>query len=266
MCATHSTKTKKGRQYGYDYYTCSHRNRYGRETCANAFRPRAAALEGLIRKGVFAYIKDPERLRADLEYAIELMRKEERRGDSEREAKMWAGKLAEVGRKRARYQEMAAEGLITLDELRTQLAELGETRDAAQRELAALRDRAERIEELERDAEAILESYVRMTPDALDNLTPEERHRFYRMLGLKVTVGADGSVELDGTFIVDGPLELGAAFEGSEGERALVSTKTGDKRCAVRRARRPTGTGRCPRARRRRARCRRCWDRRGGRP
>ena len=93
-----------------------------------------------------------------------------------------------------------------------------------------MHDRAERIEELERDAEAILESYARMTPDALDNLTPEERHRFYRMLGLKATVGADGSVELDGTFIVDGPLEIGEAFGGSEGGREPVSTKATDKR------------------------------------
>jgi hypothetical protein len=163
MCATHSTKTKKGHRYTYDYYTCSHRNRYGAEACANAFRPKAQALEELVRRGVFAYIEDPKRLRADLEYAIDLMRQEETRSDPEREAKRWAGKLAEVDRKRARYQEMAAEELITLDELRARLAELGEMRETAERELAALRDRAERIQELERDAEAILESYARLT-------------------------------------------------------------------------------------------------------
>ncbi len=39
------------------------------------------------------------------------------RGNPEREAKTWLDKLAEVDRKRARYQEMAAEELITLDEL-----------------------------------------------------------------------------------------------------------------------------------------------------
>ena len=38
--------------------------------------------------------------------------------DPEREAKAWLEKLAEVDRKRARYQEMAVEELITLDELR----------------------------------------------------------------------------------------------------------------------------------------------------
>ena len=79
MCATHSKKTKKGRRYGYDYYTCSHRNRYGAEACANTFRPRAEALEGLVQKGVFANIEDPER-----------------------EARLWARKRAEAERKRAR--------------------------------------------------------------------------------------------------------------------------------------------------------------------
>ena len=188
----------------------------------------------MVREGVFAYIKDPERLRSDLEHAVELVRQEETRGDPEREAKTWADKIAEADRKRARYQEMAAEELITLDELGARLAELGEIRETAGRELAALRHRAERIEGLERDAEAILEGYARMTADALENLTPEERHRFYKMLGLKVTVGTDGSVELDGTFVVDGPLVVGETFEGSEGERGLVSTKTGDKRSATR--------------------------------
>ena len=143
MCATHSTKTKKGRRYTYDYYTCSHRNRYGAEACTNAFRPRAQALEGLVRKGVFAYIEDPKRLRANLEHDIDLMRQEAMRGDPVREAKMWAGKIAEADRKRARYQEMAAEKLITRDELRARLCGARRT---------------ERIEDLEWDAEGILES------------------------------------------------------------------------------------------------------------
>jgi len=123
---------------------------------------------------------------------------------------------------------MAAEGLITLDELRARLAELGESRDTAERELAVLRERSEQIEELERDAGAILESYVRMTPDALDNLTPQERHRFYKMLGLKAVVGAGGSVELYGTFIVDGPMEVGQGVGESGDRRIPVSAKTED--------------------------------------
>src|SRR5215203_4516489 len=39
--------------------------------------------------------------------------------DPEREVWMWSEKLAEAGRKRVRYQEMAAASLITFDELNT---------------------------------------------------------------------------------------------------------------------------------------------------
>ena len=94
------------------------------------------------------------------------------------------------------------------DELRTKLTALEETRETAQRELAALRDRTERLEEFERDAEAILEVYTELAPDALDVLTPEERQQFYRVLGLRVTASPDAPTEIDGVFVVDGPIAL----------------------------------------------------------
>jgi hypothetical protein len=96
-------------------------------------------------------------------------------------------KLAEVERKRSGYLDLAAEGLMDRDELRTKLAALEETRETAQRELAALRGRTERLQEFEQDAEAILEVYTKLASDALDVLTPEKRQRFYRVLGLRVT-------------------------------------------------------------------------------
>ncbi len=70
----------------------------------------------------------------------------------------------------------------------------------ARRELAAVGARRELIEDLERDAETLLEHYASMVPDALDDLTPEERHRVYKMLRLNVLVYADGLVEIAGAF------------------------------------------------------------------
>ncbi len=43
-----------------------------------------------------------------------------------------------------------------------------------------------------------------MTPEALDSLTPEERHRVYGMLGLKATTTMDGTLEVSGTFLGKG--------------------------------------------------------------
>jgi flagellar motility protein MotE (MotC chaperone) len=208
MCATHSTSTKKGRIYAYDYYRCSNRDRYGLEACANSHKPRADKLEPEVWSFVSNLLKTPNLLRAGLERLIE----EERRathGNPNREAEVWATKLAEVDRKRSAYQDQQAEGLITLDELRSKLAVLEETRDTARRELAALKEHGERIEHLEQDANALLEHYASMVPEALDGLTPEERHRVYKMMRLKVTMYADGLAEVSGAF--DGLLDMQGA-------------------------------------------------------
>jgi len=113
-----------------------------------------------------------------------------------------------VDRKRSAYQDQQAEGLITLDELRTKLSDLEETRSVALAELEALRSRREQIERLEDDAHVLLKHFAWMVPETLDNLTSEERHSIYRMLRLKGVVSADGSVEVTGVF--GGPLETSA--------------------------------------------------------
>jgi len=60
--------------------------------------------------------------------------------------------------------------------------------------------RRELIEDLEHDAETLLEHYASMVPEALDDLTPEERHPVYKMLRLGVTMYADGLAEITGAF------------------------------------------------------------------
>jgi site-specific DNA recombinase len=199
MCATHSTSVSRGRRYAYDYYRCSNRDRYGLEAFANSHKPRADKLEPEVWGFVSNLLKKPDLLRAGLERLIE----EERnaaRGDPNRETEAWARKLLEVERKRSAYQDQQAEGLITLDELRTKLAILEDSRSVARRELAALKERRERIEHLEQDANALLEHYAGMIPEALDDLTAEERHRLYKMMRFNVVMYADGLVEVAGAF------------------------------------------------------------------
>jgi site-specific DNA recombinase len=216
MCANHSSKTKKGRIYTYDYYCCSQRNRYGLDVCANSHRPRAGELEATVWNLISGLLKDPARLRAGLEELIEEERRAVR-GNPDKVAEAWAKKLAEVDSKRSAYQDQQAEGLITLDELRTKLADLEETRAVALNELKALTTRREQLERLEHDAEALLEHYAGMVPEALDDLTPNERRDVYKMMRLNVLIFPDGSVEVTGVF--GGPLEVGAThsmkMEGS---------------------------------------------------
>jgi hypothetical protein len=142
-------------------------------------------------------LTNPEQLSADLERMIEIER-EGARGNPDRKANTWLEKLAEVGQMRGAYQEMAAKGLITFEELGAKLEELETTREAATQELESLRNRRERIQELERDRDALLEYYVGMAPEALGSLLPEERHQVYKMLRLKVAARMDGELEVTG--------------------------------------------------------------------
>jgi chromosome segregation ATPase len=132
---------------------------------------------------------------------IELERAKSTHGDSDDEAKRWADTIAETDLKRARYQEMAAADLIIFEELRARLAELDEMRSTAERELKALRNLQEHVNELEQERDALLDSLAEVTPEALDALTADERHQLYRLLRLKVTTSLeDGSLEASGAF------------------------------------------------------------------
>jgi hypothetical protein len=144
-------------------------------------------------------VENPKQLRVDLEEMIEQER-EGARGDPKRETKAWLDELVEVDRKRDGYIDLAAEGIIDRDELRAKLTSLEETRKTARRELEALDRRQEKIEELGRDKDALLEYYAGMVPEALDSLTSEERRQIYKSLRLEVTAGADGTIEVTGTF------------------------------------------------------------------
>jgi hypothetical protein len=98
---------------------------------------------------------------------------------------------------RSNYQEMAARSLITLEELEEKLGQLDETR-APRPAPPPSADRQEAIEALERDKDALLESYAGMAPEALDTLTPEERRQVYKMLKVRVTAYLDAQLEVGG--------------------------------------------------------------------
>ncbi len=105
--------------------------------------------------------------------------------------------LEKLAGKRRRYQDMAAEGLIGFDELRSRLAELDDVRKTTEKDLDSLRRRRDRIAELEQDG-IIMEQYAGLIPAELESLAPEERHRVYRLLRLQVAPGLDCGVELTG--------------------------------------------------------------------
>jgi transcription elongation factor Elf1 len=185
----------------YYYYYCK-KHYEEQDTCPNGKNCRADKLEPGVWELVSELLQNPEQVRADLEEMIEQER-ESKRGNPDQETKVWLEKLAEVDRMRSGYQEMAAKRLITFEELGVKLEELENTRSNATRELEVLRSYRERIEGLERDKDALLESYAGMVPQALGSLTPEERHQVYKMLRVRVSVGPDGRVEITGLLCAD---------------------------------------------------------------
>ena len=71
-------------------------------------------------------------------------------------------------------------------------------RETAERELRTLRHRTDRLAQLERDRDSLLEAYAGLVPEAIDALGSDGRYRVYRMISMKALIDAEGSLELSG--------------------------------------------------------------------
>ena len=220
------------------YYRCAKRVGVGKDMCSQRKNYRTDKVETQVWELVSDILKDPQQLRDDLQRMIEQER-EGLYGDPKQEVKVWTEKLTEVDRMRSDYQDLAAKGLMTFEELEGKLQSLEETSKIAERELELLRSRRERIEELERDKVALLECYAGMAPEALSSLLPEERHQLYQMLRLKVVAHVDSTLEVSGMFATDNLSKSETGYENvslhASGEKGVHHSYPLDDR--VRRAR-----------------------------
>jgi len=201
-CRMSKVRRGKGRGYGgfYHYYFCPTRTNKGHDACPQVKGFRAEHVEAEGWELVRFLMLDPERLLEDIEWMIEEERTSSLRGDPDLEASHWLESIAAAERKRSGFQDMAAEGLITLEELREKLAGLDELRETAERELRAIEGRKDALRQLEQDRDALIEHYATMAPEALDSLTPEERHQLYEILRLRVTADEDRNLTAEGMF------------------------------------------------------------------
>jgi site-specific DNA recombinase len=194
---TTHTAIPKGNGAAYHYYVCKRRQERRQECDCTQRSVRAVEVERAVWGLVSDLLVDPERIRSGMERLIEQERTTHV-GDPEQEAEAWARKIAECDRRRCAYQDQQAAGLMTLEELGAKLKELESARTSAERELVALKDRRRRVEELEEDRDALLESLAGMLPKALDDITGEERSRIYQMLRLEVMPVPQGGYEVSG--------------------------------------------------------------------
>ena len=207
--------TRKGSGKKFHYYGCRSRHNTGpARNCSNNKLLRAERIEGQVWEFVRGMLQDPDRIRAGLDRLIEEERSNSSR-DPEREAKFWSKKITEVEVERRGYHRLAARGHMADEELATALSELDETRETAERELEAACARGETLGRLERDRDTLMESYVGMVGEGLEDLVPEERHRVYKLLQLGVRFRPDWPLEITGIF----------AEVGEEGEMGLSKCK-----------------------------------------
>jgi site-specific DNA recombinase len=192
---TSVTRKKDGKRYFY--YSCASRREGKHSSCSNRKTHRAERIEPAVWNLVSALLTDPERLRVGLDAMLEQERSGVR-GDPDHEARVWLERLAEADRIRAGYQELAAKGLMTIEELSARLEELKATRRAAADELQAIQRRAERLAGLEQDRDALMEFYAGAVPERLERLGPEERRRIYGRLRLELWARPDGTLEARG--------------------------------------------------------------------
>ena len=84
------------------------------------------------------------------------------------------------------------------------LADLGKVREAAGQELENLRRRKERLEELRKERDALLESWAELVPASLETLSGLERNKVYRMVNLLISPVPEG-YEVSGSFCTGEP-------------------------------------------------------------
>jgi site-specific DNA recombinase len=130
-------KGKEGVFYNYYGCPCAQERKVVR-VCQKGKGRRAEELEERMWSFVSSLLKDPELLRRGLTRLIENERSS-LRGDPDKEARAWLERLSTLERKRRGFQEIAAEGLMGLPELKERLAELDEEREAAEAALEALK-------------------------------------------------------------------------------------------------------------------------------
>jgi site-specific DNA recombinase len=236
------------------YYRCPNRARNGLRACSMNKNFRAEKLEAEVWEEVSSLLKDPERLRAGIERMIE----EERAASHEdhtQEIKRWRAEIEKVEQMRGGYLDQQAEGIITMGELKSKIADLQERREIAERELEEVTRRQERVAKLEREAETLMEHYRFQAREGLDLFTPEDRHDAYKALGIKVIAHADGMVELTGRSVLGAANSDYFTRRASAGRRRRSSGASGPRstaRSPRRRRGRTAGSGRPGRTRSRR--------------
>jgi len=171
----------KGR--AYRYYVCNARKR-DKMLCPHGPSWNANKLERLVALQVESLLQDPEAVRLKLDHAIEEV--------SVADPTPWLRKIEEYDRRRGAYQDQQADGLMSLEELRSKLDTLAQEREFAASRLRDSSERNERAKALKATRDNLLNTYRDgILYDGLLWLNPEVRGEIYEALQLTGVLSAD---------------------------------------------------------------------------
>jgi site-specific DNA recombinase len=174
---------KDGTRKRHFHYACATRRQRGKEACSYSRTPNAHKIEAEVWEAVKAVLLDPERLERGLD-AYLAAEKEKDGEDPEKEARVFTNSITEADRKRAAYQDLAADGLMEREELRAKLDALSRQNAAAKEALKALKERRRKVRELQMSREKILARYRDAVPEALEEAEGKQRRTVYNTLGV----------------------------------------------------------------------------------
>jgi site-specific DNA recombinase len=171
----------KGR--AYRYYVCNARKR-DKMLCPHGPSWNANKLERLVALQVESLLQDPEAVRLKLDHAIGEV--------SVADPTPWLRKIEEYDRRRGAYQDQQADGLMSLEELRSKLDTLAQEREFAASRLRDSSERNERAKALKATRDNLLNTYRDgILYDGLLWLNPEVRGEIYEALQLTGVLSAD---------------------------------------------------------------------------
>jgi hypothetical protein len=158
----------------------------------------AEVMEEAVWRAVHRLITDPDRLRR--QYQEHIDRQISRlRGNPEREARVLVGRLQKLEQRRSRFIDLAGDGTITREDLRTKLAEVDGQRAEFQKALRETQGRQQTIKALEFERDHNLE-LQELHGGRYATASPRDRHRIYQALQLRVVVDEDRTILLTGIF------------------------------------------------------------------
>jgi hypothetical protein len=176
------------------YYRCTGRYNGGIENrCSMSHTVRAEEADTRVWEFVSEILTNPHRLTRGLEKMLE----DKRQPSAGEDEASWLNRIAEIDLKQERLLDLHLNGDITTEQFRSKSEELKEARVAAEGQLEAARSHRSRLKDMERSKETLISHYASFVPSSLQELTPEERRRVYRMMHLRVLAHRDDTLIAD---------------------------------------------------------------------